>query len=361
MHRIKAIVAGAVALAALVLVGAAMAGDDHPGAVYTLTNSPAGNAVAVFDRAADGTLTAAGTFPTGGLGSGAGLGSQNSLVLVHDTLFAVNSGSNQISVLDVQPNGVQLVGVVGSGGTQPISLTVSGKLLYVLNAGTPANISGFRIDGDGLTPLAGSTRPLSPGASGPAQVSFGPKGDTLVVTEKTSNTIDTYTIGKDGLPSAPIAHASTGGVPFGFDFAGKGYVLVSNASGSASSYALGADGSLDPVGGPVPTNQAAPCWLVSSKNGRYAYTANAGAGSISGFAVAKDGSLTLLNASGVTASTGPGSHPLDEAVSENGRFLYVLTDGYHTVTGFAIGEDGSLTQVTQAGALPPGDVGLAAR
>jgi hypothetical protein len=35
------------------------------GAVYTLTNQPTGNSVIVFDRAADGTLTLAGSYPTG--------------------------------------------------------------------------------------------------------------------------------------------------------------------------------------------------------------------------------------------------------------------------------------------------------
>ena len=43
---------------------------DSPGAVFTLTNSPAGNAVAVFDRSADGSLSPAGTYATDGLGTG---------------------------------------------------------------------------------------------------------------------------------------------------------------------------------------------------------------------------------------------------------------------------------------------------
>src|SRR3989442_16030160 len=48
-------------------------GDDTPGAVYTLMNQVAangGNAVAIFHRAAGGTLTAAGTGATGGTGTG---------------------------------------------------------------------------------------------------------------------------------------------------------------------------------------------------------------------------------------------------------------------------------------------------
>jgi 6-phosphogluconolactonase (cycloisomerase 2 family) len=111
---------------------------------------------------------------------------------------------------------------------------------------------------------------------------------------------------------------------------------------------------------PVLTHQAAPCWLVATKNGRYAYTANAGAGTISGFSV-DHGALTLLAADGASAAFGAGSHPLDEAVSENGRFLYVLVDGFHSLAGFRIGEDGGLTPAASATGLPAGTVGLAAR
>ena len=67
MHR--GIVALLLSCAALVLTvaTAGAAGDDHRvGSVYTLTNAPGGNAVAVFARAADGTLTPDGIFPTGG-------------------------------------------------------------------------------------------------------------------------------------------------------------------------------------------------------------------------------------------------------------------------------------------------------
>src|SRR5207244_9560225 len=109
----------------------------------------------------------------------------------------------------------------------------------------------------------------------------------------------------------------------------------------------------------VAPHQGAPGWLVVSKNGRYAYTANAGSGTISGFAVGHDGSLTLLDASGVTANLGAGSHPLDETFSSNGRYFYNLTDGRHAISAFRIGEDGSLTSVGAVGGLPAGDVGIA--
>ena len=365
MFRMRTFVLGISLLAtALVLAATAMASaaSNSPGAVYTLTNSPTGNAVVAFDRSADGTLSPQGTFPTGGTGTGAGLGSQGAVVLSNDNrqLFAVNAGSNSVSLFSVRSDSLVLQATVPSGGVRPISVTVHDKSLYVLNAGGAGNISGFTVGRDSLTPLAGSTQPLGTGSSNPAQVSFSPSGDTLVVTEKGSHTIDTYAVGADGRAGTPRVYASVGATPFGFDFDNRGNLLVSNASGSASSYAVSAGSIIGTISGAVATHQGAPCWLIASKNGRYAYTANAGAGSISGFSVGHDGSLSLLDASGVSANLGAGSHPLDEAVSNNGQFLYNLTDGYHTITALGIAEDGSLTTIGSIGGLPAGAVGLAA-
>src|SRR5919199_1988169 len=136
------------ALAAAVLTGSlvfpgisfthsiAHADADTPGAVYTSTNAPGGNAVEVFNRAADGSLAPAGMYPTGGTGTGAGLGSQSALTLSENArwLFVVNAGSNSISSFAVEPDGLQLAGTTASGGQQPISLTVNHGILYVLNA-----------------------------------------------------------------------------------------------------------------------------------------------------------------------------------------------------------------------------------
>jgi hypothetical protein len=66
--------------------------------------------VIVFHRASDGTLSAAGSFPTGGKGMGTGgdpLASQGAVVLDKSNrfLFVVNAGSNDLPLLEnpVQP------------------------------------------------------------------------------------------------------------------------------------------------------------------------------------------------------------------------------------------------------------------
>jgi 6-phosphogluconolactonase len=351
---------GVLALLALASVANASSSDNSPGAVYTLTNSPGGNAVIAFNRAADGTLTPQGTFATGGSGTGSGLGSQRAIVLSDDgrRLFAVNAGGNTISLFAVRSDGLELQATVPSGGVGPISVTERKGLVYVLNAGGAGNIAGFTVGNGSLVPLAGSIRPLGAGSAGPAQVSFTPEGSALVVTEKASSTIDTYAVGSDGVAAAPLVFPSAGGTPFGFDFDNRGHLLVSEAAGSASSYELA--GGADVISGAVATHQGAPCWLIASKNGKYAYTANAAAGTISGFSVGQDGSIALLEPTGASASLGSTSHPLDEAVSNNGQFLYNLTDGLHTISGFRIAEDGSLVSVGSI-PVPVGAAGLAAR
>ena len=340
--------------------------QDSSGAVYTLTNAANENAVLVYDRSANGGLVFQGSFSTGGLGSGNGLGSQGALALSDNNqwLFAVNAGSNQVSVFAVNTHGIDLVNVVDSGGERPISLTTYNGLLYVLNAGGSGNINGFAIGDDGsLTSLAGSTQYLSNGgvgaAPGPAQISFGSDGSTLAVTEKATNLIDTYKV-EDGIAGSAVTHASSGVTPFGFGFDRHNHMIVSEAFGGApggsalSSYFVHKD-EFNVISPSVLTTQTAACWIAISKNGRYAYTTNAGSGSISSYEIGNDGSLTLLNpTAGLT-----GSSPVDMSFSNNGKFLYALSAGGHVINIFQMSANGSLESLGSV-SVPVGVAGLAA-
>lgn len=342
----------------------ALAGDDQSGAVFTLTNQPDGNAVLVFARGEDGLLAPAGSYATGGAGTGAGLGSQSAVIVSTDRqwLFAVNTGSNSISSFRIRSRQtLELVSVVPSGGVMPISIAYHDGLLYVLNAGVPNNITGFRVADDGtLSPISNSTRPLSADATGPAQVSFDAYGETIIVTEKATNLIDTYTVGDGGRLQGPNVYASAGPVPFGFALNKRNTLLVSEAGtgGGASSYRVGENGALTPVSTNVMTGQRAACWTVVTKNGRYGYVTNAGTGNISGFVIGKNGSAMLLNADGVTGVSG--GNPTDAALSLDSRYLYVLVNRINSIAVFAIGEDGSLTPLPFLGGTSGSLAGLAA-
>jgi 6-phosphogluconolactonase (cycloisomerase 2 family) len=335
--------------------------------LFTMTNSTAGNAILTFARSADGTLAGPSSTPTGGTGSGAGLGSQGAIVAgVEDRmLFAVDAGSHDIAALRVTPQGLRALGTTPSGGQIPISLTRYGSLLFVLNAGGAGNIAGFRVGGDGrLTPVAGSVRGLGGMAVGPAQVGFTPDGRHLVVTEKATNSIAVFEVNADGSVSDPQVVPSAAHTPFGFAFGRSSALIVSEAAGgapmgsSASSYHVGPAGDLMTVSAAVPTHQTSACWVAVPAGGAFAYTTNAAGNSVSGYRVGTDGALTLLDADGHTAAA-DGS-PIDAAFDASGSFLYVLNGMAHSVNAYRRENDGHLVPLQGASGLPAGGVGLAA-
>lgn len=348
------------------------------GAVYVLTNQ-VNNEVAVFRRTSKGMLAFADMFPTGGAGDPVPQGtdpatdplaSQGALIMGPGNrfLFAVNAGSNQISVLKIKKNELTMVDLVDSGGIRPISLALHGDLLYVLNEGGTPNITGFTVEGNGtLTPLPGSTQPLIGGAAAdPAQVGFSSDGSLLVVTEKAGNRINTYTVDEDGLPSAPINNPSNGMTPFGFEFNHSGTLVVSEAFGgaagasAASSYSASDTGMLSVVSGSVANSQTASCWVVIPNNGKFAFVSSTGSGTISSYRIGNnDDSLTLVES--MAGTTGMGSAPIDMTLSNNSRYLFVLAGGSQGVVSFKVNKDGTLTMVDTDGGLPLGSQGIAAK
>ena len=363
MSRIA--VCTALALGTLAVAASHASAASRAGTVYTSTNAGSGNAILAFDRAGDGSLRPAGSFSTGGDGAGAGLGSQGALSLADHggLLYAVNAGSNSITAFSVRAHGLHLLGTTPSGGDEPISLTVHGNLLYVLDAGSGV-ISGFTGARDGqLAALGGSTQPIA--GSGPAQVGFTPGGGALVVSDKDTNTIDTFLLDSQGRAGAAQSNPSEGDTPFGFDFDRRGHLIVSEAFGGApgasalSSYAVTSAGTLETISPSVADNQAAACWVQVTKNGRFAYTTNTGSGSISSYTVHRDGSIELLDQVG--ADTGAGSTPTDLAESGSGRVLLALLPGTDSVASYRVGPHGRLASVDHVGGVPSTAAGLAAR
>jgi 6-phosphogluconolactonase len=342
------------------------AASDGAGFVYTETNAADGNAVMVYLRAADGSLTPGGAFSTGGLGTGASLGSQSAVVLSDNGrwLFVVNAGSSDISAFSVQDGILTLVDRISSMGSNPISLTIHDRTLYVLDAGGSGNIAGFRVANNGkLSFITGSIRMLSNNGAGaapsPEQIGFTPDGEQLVVSEKGSNRIDTYNV-EDGRASDPVVNASFGPTPYGFGFSKNKTLVISEAAiSSASSYQV-KDKGLKVISGSVADTQAAACWLVVNDNGDFAYAANAASGNISAYRVSESGKLTLLTPGGIDGITGAGSHPVDMAFGSNDSFLYVLASGNNTINAFQVDADGGLTFIASYSS-PAAATGLAAR
>jgi len=338
------------------------------GGVFVSTNGLNGNAIVAFARAADGSLSPTGTYPTGGTGIGGvgdPLASQFAVALSPDAklLVVVNAGSNDVSSFAVSGGSLSLVDRASSSGMRPVSVAVSKDYVYALN--TISNTIGvLAIGSDGsLTALPGKTKALPAGANGAAEVRLSPNGHVLVVSERVSNRLETFTVGADGSLGDGVVTPDAGTTPFGFDFTTRGQVIVSEAaSGSASSYNVNADGTLAVATAAASTTQRAPCWLIVNNSGRFAYTANAGSATITGFAVAASGTLSLLTSTGVSGDLGAGAQPLDLDMSRNGNFLYVMKNGTGTIGGFAVAGDGSLTPLADTPGLAAraGYMGLAA-
>jgi 6-phosphogluconolactonase len=330
--------------------------------IYVQTNDAERNEIVVFDRGADGRLTTLGRFATGGRGDGKPhLASQSSVVVSGERLLVTNAGSDELSLFHVTGDGLELAAHVPTGGSHPTSVAVHGDLAYVLDNGS-SGIAGFSLSGGTLTPIEGSRRPLAPEAD-PAQIAFSPDGRTIIVTERGTDSISTFTVDGRGYAEGPQTIASSGATPYGFDFAGDAVVVTEAFGGEigaagASSYAL-SGGRLEPVSASVADTRSEVCWAAVAKDGRFVYVTNFGDGTISSYEVGPDGSLELHEA--VAAATRVGEKGVrDEAVTGDGRFLYALDADARRVYGWAVGEDGSLVPVGDADGLPETVAGLAA-
>lgn len=332
-------------------------------AVFVMNNDADANEVISYQRTPYGTLFAPRKFKTGGRGSGGKgdpLGSQGSLTLSHDQnwLFAVNAGSGTLSVFRVEGPGLDLTDKVPTGGAEPTSVAQNGNLVYVLNAAGSSSVSGFAFHAGHLTPIPNSQQFLSANGANPGSVAFSPDGKFLVVTEKTGNHIDVFRVLPNGTLSAIKVNPSDGPGVFAVSVAPNGAAIASETgsggtTAAISSYSIQPDGTLTSISASVPTLGAANCWNAITPNGRFVYVSNAGSSTLSGFSISGTGALTPIG--GTIVGTNPaGSGNLDIAISSDGKFLYSLNSAGGAIGAFAINTDGSLVNLGVVPGLPAG-------
>ncbi|GII57719.1 hypothetical protein Pth03_61080 [Planotetraspora thailandica] len=340
----------------------ARSGAAHP--VFAQTDDPQGNTVVAYDRGHDGSLTRAGAYATGGLGGVLEgsvvdhLASQGSLTYDqrHGLLYAVNAGSDTVTVFAVHGDRLTRTQVVSSGGTFPVSVAVRGDLVYVLNALDGGSIQGYRRVGDRVVRVPSWNRGLGldPAATPqftttPGQVGFTPGGDRLVVVTKgNGNAIKVFGLSLLGAPSAkPVTTTQDGTAPFAFLFDdGRRMVVTQAGPNAVATYTLGRSGTATQIQ-QIATGQAATCWIV--KTGPWLYASNAGSGTLSGYRDTGTGSVKALGTTATDAGT------VDAAASSDGRYLYVQTGKDGNVDAFRVNSDGSLTRVGTV--TVPGAVG----
>jgi 6-phosphogluconolactonase (cycloisomerase 2 family) len=342
--------------------------------VFVQTDNPAGNQVIALAQQRDGHLSQKQVVSTGGRGGieagtpagFGGLASAGSLSYdpEHHLLFAVNAGSDTISVLSVEGTHVRLDQVLSSRGEFPNSVAVRGNLVYVANAGGAGSVSGFSISGQHVVPIPGSTRSLGLDSTnppnfhdGPGQVTFSPNGSELLVTTKLStNSIDVFQVGRSGLLStAPAVTPDGSNGPFSLTFTPSGQLAVAEVVPSAlHTFAFGPGGTLTSLSASVPDGQAAQCWVIGA-DGHY-YAANTGSANLSEYTVAAHGTPTLV---APVAATTTGDGPEDLATSANGQYLYDEVGAAGAVDEFRVNSNGSLTPIGSVPGLGAGLEGIA--
>lgn len=332
------------------------------GQVYVNDNTAGVNTISAFDRHADGSLSPVpgSPFKTDGAGTGQGIGSQGALQESSDGryLLAVDAGSSEISVLRILPHGElgQVGGgAVSSGGNEPVSVAVSGSLVYVANAGNGAsNYTGFRLNPGGhLRPIPNSTFAL-PDGSAPGDVLLNGNGTSLVGVRVNTSLIDSFAVSADGrltaAPNSPIPAQGPG--PFGSEFrpTDPSQLFVSNAHGgpeaaTVSAFSVAGDGTLSSIGAsPFPDHQTAACWVEISHDGRFLFTVNTASGSVSRYSIDESGSLELL---GSTALEQAKAGAEDARLSPDGHALWIVETGAKSLAALAV-DGGNLTAVPQS-------------
>jgi 6-phosphogluconolactonase (cycloisomerase 2 family) len=327
-------------------------GSDVAGAVFVQTDNLQGNTIVAYARSADGTLTQTGVYATGGLGgqlTGSVVdhtASQGALAYDARTrlLYAVNAGSNTITVFSVHGHHLTRIQIIDSGGTFPVSIAVHRGQVFVLNARGGGSIQGYARLGDLLVKVPSWNRSLgfNPNAapeftSTPGQIAFTPDGSKLIVTTKgDGQSIEVFPVDRFGPAAQPVITPDPGNVPFAVAFDRHRHLVVVEAGPSAvATFVVNHDATLSLIGR-TPTGQAATCWVTVT--GRHVYASNAGSADLSGYNDHR-GELTSLG----TTATDPGT--VDSAASPDGRFLYVQAGASGIVDEFKIDHSGALTSV----------------
>jgi len=349
-------VGGAAAAALTALPASAATAQALPGpahAVFVQTDNTAGNTIVAYQRTASGGLQQVGSYPTGGNGGQLTgsvvdhLSSEGSLAYDRQAglLYAVNAGSNTITVFWVRGDTLIRSQVISSGGQFPVSVAVRGHQVFVLNALGGASVSGFVQFGGRLIPVPSWQRDLGLGTSSstvftgtPGQIAFTPDGSQLVVTTKgASNSVDVFQDGPFGPSAQPTITSLPGQVPFGMTFDQYGHLaLAETGTNTVATFAIAPDGTLNQLGGAA-TGQAATCWVTAAPDGTL-YASNAGSASESTLSTQPGGAVTLLGTTPTDAGT------VDATVSSDGQYLYVQAGGAGNVDAYRINPGGSLTQ-----------------
>jgi len=238
-------------------------------------------------------------------------------------------------------------GTAASSNVTNVAVTCGGavgKFAYVANNGD-GTISAYTIDptSGALTPVAGSPKP---DGNAPAAVSLAPNGKFAYSASDNGTKIHAFTIDQTSgalteLPNSPytVQGFSVGSAfpDIAVDSNSAHLYLASSGDAKVAAFAI------DPTTGgltELPTVSAgagAGAIPAFSPDGNYLYvmdqaTTGVGANSVSGYAIGSDGSLTAIPGSPFPAGTGP----TWISFTPDGKFAYVANTGEDTISAYSV-------------------------
>jgi 6-phosphogluconolactonase (cycloisomerase 2 family) len=376
------------------------------GWIYTESDSGAAHSNVVYALAygQNGSIRplALREWPTGGtgdvliLGKSAGAWAGDGQVTLspdHRFLFAVNQGSDNVSVFSVNASTGDLTAVPGSpfpsGGHAPISVAFNGRFLVVANhgyltgdkpPGIPARTgyASFTVSPSGALHQVSA---IPDPAAGPIETALSPSGNLVFSSGFFSFRLRVLQLGANGqLTGAPGSPAKLApsvtagrqappvlpppavGLPFGVSVNPvKPFVYyVATIAARVAVYGYDQSGRLTFVSQVDNKGSVAGCWTAITSDGRFLYVANSGSRSISAFRVSASGDHLTQIQDVHTPSDGT---VLNLAVDPTNRFLYVSAghqdadfprptsaDG-NFIDAFRIASDGTLAPIATV-ALP---------
>jgi 6-phosphogluconolactonase (cycloisomerase 2 family) len=322
----------------------------------------------------------------------------------HRFLFATNGADNSVSSFAVDKEGrltlldVKPTGNTELGGAKSLTYAPLSRTLYVLHTSGPDYLRLMSVDGEGkLTPRPEkySVNTMDWNNRVPTMVVLSPDGRFLFVGTTfdefpsrknpdgslvlwipdkhgavhviASNAPDpdgivVFPVGEDGALREPSFYDAGGASPFYIAFLHNRpdtFVVGYAVSNGVSIGKFDADGKINI--GPlvnIDTSAGVPselCWLAVTPDDRLVFTTNFGYSDLSSFRIDGD---TVSKAKDPASPKVPGdgtfraidgvvsSGPSDSWISPDGAYLYQIYGNASKLVGYAIGQDGSLNEVT---------------
>ena len=259
------------------------------------------------------------------------------------TVFAINATNAELTQVQGSP-------FAASANEIRLALHPMGNFVYGLSS-TPAQIDGYTFDSvtGRLTVLAGF--PVSLTGVGSSDLAVDPSGRFLYTTNPNSNEITSFSILQSGNLSPLLTTPSSTVSPRAMTFSTSGQFLFSlNSGGSAtgpgsvSVFTVSSSGALTQVAGSPFAAGALPVSAVFSKG--VLYVVNEGSANLMAFALdSRTGQLTQIKGSPYALQAAP----VSIASAVRGAFLVVTNSaggGAGSISVFSVAPDGTLSSVT---------------